>query len=422
MTTFIGTLLLVSLVATIVPTGLLVKLSQQQPLSDSATQRLLYGLLATIAVLTVAMHVVIYSGGLGGIIAVAGAPLMMACAAITCLHIYRSPTLHNYRTTLTLLIFASVIILLNIAYAKVVYPSSSNDGLFIIAALVGAGVITAWIWQTVHGHNRWLWLGLIALIIALGVYDFAYNGALVTWPGWVLWLLDVVATFVTPVVLIVLAGRVALYLASDSHPIYGRMWIAGGAAAMLLIALLIVHIVDIFLLDGFDDWGPVMLPIFFGTLALSVAMLLVWTLRQQRIPVALGYLAVMAAAIFGFFALVFSNNTNPEETTILRAGQIDQAIQAYHADSGQYPASLYDLTPRYLLTLPNPVLYADHEWCYEGGANFYRLAYVSSPVWRAPDNTFAIESVNSVGEPPAEAWMCDALLVKYADKWGVKTR
>jgi hypothetical protein len=263
---------------------------------------------------------------------------------------------------------------------------------------------------------------LIVLIIALGVYNFAYNGVLATWPGWLLWLLDVVATVVTPVVLIVLAGRVAFYRASDPHPIYWRRWAAGGMAGALLVALLIAHIVDIFLLDGFDDWGPIMLPLFFGTLALSVAMLLVWTLRQRRIPAAVSYVAVMAVVIYGFFVLVFSNNTNPEETTILRAGQVEQAIQAYHADSGQYPASLYDLTPRYLLTLPNPVLYADHEWCYEGGANFYRLAYVSSPVWRAPANTLGVEVVNSAGEPPAEAWMCDALLVKYADKWGVKTR
>jgi hypothetical protein len=419
MTTFIGTLLLVSLAATIVPTGLLMKISRRQPLSDNAAQRLLYGLLATIIVLTAAMHGVIYSGGLSGIISVAGAPLMMTSAAITCLHIYRTPTLHNHRTMLTLLIFASVIILLNLSYAQFVYPSSSNDGLFIITALVGAGVITAFIWQTVHRHNRWLWLGLVALIIALGVYDFAYNGVLATWPGWLLWLLDIVATFVTPVVLIVLAGRVAFYLANDPHPIDWRRWIAGGAAAGILIALLIINFVDIFLLDGFDDWGPIMLPLFFGTLALSVAILLVWTLRQRRIPAAVSYLMVMLAASFAFFALLFNSTSNP---TISRAGQVDRAIQAYHTDNGEYPTSLYDLTPRYLPVLPNPMLYADHEWCYEGGGNFYRLAYVSSPVWGAPANTFGIERVNSAGEPAAEAWMCDVLLVKYRDRWGVKAR
>src|SRR5690606_37028186 len=124
-------------------------------------------------------------------------------------------------------------------------------------------------------------------------------------------------------------------------------------------------------------------------------------------------LFVMIVASFGFFGLVYTNNTNPQETTVFRAGQVEQAIQAYHTDTGQFPASLYDLTPRYLLTIPNPVLYADHEWCYEGGPNFYRLAYVSSPVWRAPANTFGIETVNSAGESPAEIWMCDALLVKY---------
>jgi hypothetical protein len=53
---------------------------------------------------------------------VAGAPLIVSFVAITCLHIYQTPAQRNRRTALTLLIFAAVILLLNLLYARVSSP------------------------------------------------------------------------------------------------------------------------------------------------------------------------------------------------------------------------------------------------------------------------------------------------------------
>src|SRR5690606_26572338 len=183
--------------------------------------------------------------------------------------------------------------------------------------------------------------------------------------------------------------------------------------------LLGVRLVDMFLLDGFDGWGVILFPMFFGGLTLTVGLMLIWTLQQRHIRASLGYMIVRMALAFGFFVLVFSAGDDPLQTTIARAEQVDQAIRNYYADNGRYPAELNQLVPRYLLTIPNPVLYSDHEWCYQGGSDYYRLAYVSSPVWGAPASTFAVHLHNSAGEPPATAWECDRLLVQYQERWGV---
>jgi hypothetical protein len=406
----------------LIPAGVLLVLSkriQRLPLSDRDAHRVFYGLLVTITICIAALHLLEQPGY--GLFFYAYAGLLAAAlTAIAGLHTYRTRSLRNRRTALIVLIYLIVIVFLNIWYVQVINPSVSVDSLYSILAMIGAGLTTAFIWQTVHGHNRWLWLGLGALIAAIGIYDFAYNGLLNTFPAWVLRLLDIVSMFLIPVVLIALAGRVAVYLATAPHSIHWSRWLAGAVAVGLLMLLLVVRIVNLFLLDGFDDWGPITLPAFFTLVALTVTLLLIWTLERHRAPAALAYFAIMAAAIYGLFMAIEQINTNPQETTVARAEQVNQAIRDYYADNSRYPASLYDLIPHYFLTIPNPVLYSDHVWCYEGGSDFYRLGYVYSPVWRAPSNTFTIRVQDSAGVPQTESWECAAQLVEYRDRWGGK--
>jgi hypothetical protein len=392
---------------------------EQQPLTGQAARRLLNGLLVLIAALTAGVYLMPFVGWIGDGMLILGGPLLATAIAVVWLHIARTPALHNRRTALSLLACVLAVAALQVWHARSTNPFMSADMLSAVLAVAGAGTIIAWLWQTVQGHNRWLWLGLLALIFAAGVYNFAYNGLLATWPGWLVWLLEIATTYLIPVILFALGGRVAAYLAGTPRPIHWRRWAAGMIAAGVLAGLSIVRLVDMFLLDGFDDWGVILLPMFFGGLILTVGLMLIWTLEQRRIPAALGYMIVMAAVAFGFFALVFSADTDPLQTTIARAGQVDQAIRNYHADNGRYPAQLNQLVPRYLLMIPNPVLYSDHEWCYQGGSDYYRLAYVSSPVWGAPASAFTVRLHNSAGEPPATAWECDRLLVQYRERWGV---
>ena len=68
-----------------------------------------------------------------------------------------------------------------------------------------------------------------------------------------------------------------------------------------------------------------------------------------------------------------------------RAERVSQAIETYHAREGRYPHDLGELTPRYVLSLPEPVIIYGQDWCYDGGEDYYRLGYVYREHWSDPD-------------------------------------
>jgi hypothetical protein len=68
-----------------------------------------------------------------------------------------------------------------------------------------------------------------------------------------------------------------------------------------------------------------------------------------------------------------------------RAGRVSQAIEAYQAREGRYPGDLGQLTPRYLLSLPGPVILYGQGWCYDGGEGYYRLGAVDRDHWSSPE-------------------------------------
>ena len=79
-----------------------------------------------------------------------------------------------------------------------------------------------------------------------------------------------------------------------------------------------------------------------------------------------------------------AQQVNFRQLTESRASRVDQAIQTYHAQHGRYPENLRQLTPRYLLSLSEPVIIFGQDWCYDGDANHYRLGYVYREHWSAP--------------------------------------
>ncbi len=67
-----------------------------------------------------------------------------------------------------------------------------------------------------------------------------------------------------------------------------------------------------------------------------------------------------------------------------RAERISQALDSYYAQKGRYPKDLQQLTPRYLISIPGPVIIYGQDWCYNGGSNYYRLGYVDREHWSSP--------------------------------------
>jgi len=68
-----------------------------------------------------------------------------------------------------------------------------------------------------------------------------------------------------------------------------------------------------------------------------------------------------------------------------RAERVTQAIETYYAREGHYPQDLRQLVPRYVLSLPGPVIIYGQDWCYDGGEDYYRLGYVYREHWSDPD-------------------------------------
>lgn len=89
-----------------------------------------------------------------------------------------------------------------------------------------------------------------------------------------------------------------------------------------------------------------------------------------------------------------------------RAGRVSQAIEAYQAQEGRYPQDLGQLTPRYLLSLPGPVILYGQGWCYDGGEGYYRLGAVDRDHWSSPELFGHLYATQ--GEVPQLPPICEA--------------
>ena len=109
-------------------------------------------------------------------------------------------------------------------------------------------------------------------------------------------------------------------------------------------------------------------------------------------------------------ALLLGWNISAFELTQRRAARIDSAVIRFYQDNGRYPSDLAELTPRYQLYLPPPVVVSQGGWCYQGGGDYYRLGYVSGQFTYFTQD-FDIEVYAQNGEPPGSGWNCEEILV-----------
>jgi hypothetical protein len=79
---------------------------------------------------------------------------------------------------------------------------------------------------------------------------------------------------------------------------------------------------------------------------------------------------VSSAVLLG--ALRFSGSSGSIDETVRRGNIIIQALNKYHEDRGQFPATLTDLRPEYLKEIPTPD-WGLRAWKYgrEAGTSFY---------------------------------------------------
>ncbi|MEJ2709351.1 MAG: hypothetical protein P8074_17200, partial [Anaerolineales bacterium] len=149
------------------------------------------------------------------------------------------------------------------------------------------------------------------------------------------------------------------------------------------------------------------LPFAHFILSLAVGVVLAIALRGWRRLAGPIFVLLLSGATT--LALILGWNVSAFELTQQRAAKIDAQVVHFYQDNSRYPSDLAELTPRYQLYLPPPVVVSQGGWCYQGDEDYYRLGYVSGQFTYFTQN-FDIEVYAQAGEPPAGGWNCDEIL------------
>jgi hypothetical protein len=116
-----------------------------------------------------------------------------------------------------------------------------------------------------------------------------------------------------------------------------------------------------------------------------------------------------AFGVLGTLLLLFSFNqgwqVSYQGITENRAGRIEHALDRYFAAQGSYPVDLSALTPRYLLSIPEPVILRNVGWCYRSGGDYYQLGTYHREFFGMP-TSFRLYAQSG----PAPDWACEEKL------------
>lgn len=152
------------------------------------------------------------------------------------------------------------------------------------------------------------------------------------------------------------------------------------------------------------------LPIVQFMLSLVAGVVLTLTLCGSRRLV--GPLYVILVAAITVLAFIWGWNVSAFEMTERRAAIVDKAIVNYYQENGSYPVSLAELSPRYVLFLPPPVIVRVGGWCYQSGQDYYRLGYISG-VFTYFNANFQVVTYSQAGDLPLNTWACDGLMERF---------
>jgi hypothetical protein len=97
-----------------------------------------------------------------------------------------------------------------------------------------------------------------------------------------------------------------------------------------------------------------------------------------------GYLLLLMMPALLIAISTLGQRVNFRQLTEERASQVSRAIEAYYEDDGRYPQELHQLTPRYILSVPEPAVIFGQDWCYDSREDAFTLGYVTRDHWSDP--------------------------------------
>jgi hypothetical protein len=293
--------------------------------------------------------------------------------------------------------------------ALMVYWWIEKDPLFVLISAITALVWQSWEW---HGKRRWLaYLALLLLLLTVGGWMLNPNVMLMNKPKWVHFFFGVVNLFIWPVVAVVLVARlVYTSIAGDQHPNWPVTVIRLAVAVLLLLVIGDLIVTETVWVKAEDSLSVI--PVVVFIVATAAAMLLAWAVTGWRRLGALVFALVVTLSTSYAFVLGSWMALSPPWLTEARAEKIERAIQRYYERQGHYPSRLANLMPFYLWRIPQPMIFRDQTWCYEGSDDYYRLGYVHQPGFGWPPDSISIQIHAAEGEPPKSSWPCDDELEK----------
>ena len=140
----------------------------------------------------------------------------------------------------------------------------------------------------------------------------------------------------------------------------------------------------------------------FAVLLSGLVLLIALPSRTKMVGVL--YLLSLPVVMIGVSTL--AQRVDFRVLTSQNAERVVQAIESFYAREGRYPESLSDLTPRFILALPEPIIIYGQTWCYESGDDYYRLGYVDRE--HCSDPRMIGRIYKAEGQPAQQSLMCEA--------------
>jgi hypothetical protein len=244
----------------------------------------------------------------------------------------------------------------------------------------------------------WLFPGLLILLALFLTTSFYPVGQPAWMPMWVYWTWNLLPTAL-PALAIVFSAILTYSVLRSLLPAQEQgPAIASGspvrrpiAARWRVIALLLATCLilkafhNLYWVTVWDDttdsigYAFAFLPII-GSL---YAGILIFSFLQSRGKwVGVLYLVLLPSMVIAVSNL--AQRVDYRQFTVQRAARVNRAIQAYHSTYGHYPTALPQLVPRYLLSIPGPVIIIGQDWCYQSRADAYQFGYVTHQNWWTP--------------------------------------
>ena len=281
--------------------------------------------------------------------------------------------------------------------------------LYVVVALAFALAMSWW----VVDRLKLFWLALLCLTL-LGCLVFVGGGAFFT-PGldgaqWRLTAVQITVGLGMLLTIFLPSALVYLSLQDGAEPERSKViwWmvlavlLVGGSAYMVYWDAMWSSALS----RIFEDHLPI------AQLLLSVmaGTLLAFSLSGWRRLAGLVFVFVVCAVAIQ--ALLLGWNVSAFALTEQRAERVNAAIERFYQANSRYPENLAQLTPRYLLYLPPPVVVRLGSWCYQGGQDYYRLGYVSGQ-FTYTAREFKAQVFSQVGAPAAGGWNCDPMVERF---------